>query len=134
MKRSRLLEGRQDGRPARVAIIGGDGRHGRVAWPPTVDVRVYGSAASAGDGELRRLVAAIRAREVVLVVVLARWMGHSATSSLRRTCRRGQVPFLVWARGRSGLVRELHAGGAILAAILRPVQRDVAVVVARGSR
>jgi len=94
-------------RPLRIAVIGGDRRHGRIAWPATLDVRTYGSAGDGGAGELRRLVVSIKAGEVELVVALARWIGHSATTVLRRTCRQTGVRFLVWDRGVGSLVEKL---------------------------
>jgi len=90
-----------------IAIVGGDRRHGRAAWPPNLDVRVYGSAGHVGDGEQRRLLSAIRAGRVDRVIALVRWIGHSTTSVLRRACTVSGVRFTAWDRGVSGLVEEL---------------------------
>lgn len=45
-----------------------------------------------GNGELRRLLSALRAGAIDLVVILARWNGHSATARVRRLCRSRGVP------------------------------------------
>jgi hypothetical protein len=97
------------GRPLRIAIVGGDGRHGRRRWPAAVDIRVYGSQRERGAGELHRVRSAVRAGETDLVVVLARWVGHGTSSALLRECRRSGVELLVWARGLTGLSRRLES-------------------------
>ena len=44
-----------------------------------------------GNGELRRLLAAVRAGSVHLVVILARWNGHAATRTVQQACRRARI-------------------------------------------
>jgi DNA invertase Pin-like site-specific DNA recombinase len=107
-----MLGNRITNRPFRIAVIGGDGRHERAAWPPGLEVRTYGSAGEVGAGELRRLLATIRSGDVALVVALARWLGHSATDTLRRTCRRAGVRFVIWDRGMASLLD--HLGTLVL--------------------
>jgi hypothetical protein len=79
-------------RGCRIAVFGGDARQ-RQRWADASGVRFFQSRRGGGNGELRRLVAAVRSRSVALVVVLARWNGHSATRKLRRVCRRYGVAF-----------------------------------------
>jgi len=85
-------------RPASVSPSSAE-IHGRSANgpdPPELD-RSGSSAMGAvrATGELRRLIAAVRARSVDLVIILARWNGHSATSVVRRFCRRAGVEVVV---------------------------------------
>ena len=81
-------------RDRRIAVFGGDARQ-RRRWADAGGVRFFQSRCSGGNGELRRLVASVRARSVDLVVVLVRWNGHSATRKLRRICRQCGVAFVL---------------------------------------
>jgi len=73
--------------PNRVAVLGGDGRISASRWPQS-DVRVFLARRYGGNGELRRLERALKAGTVDLLVVLARWNSHSATTRALRLCRR----------------------------------------------
>ena len=83
-------------RPAdrRIAVFGGDARqlHRGARYGAA---RFFQSPRSGGNGELRRLVAALRAGSIDCVVVLTRWNGHSATGKLRRICRRYGVELVL---------------------------------------
>ena len=79
-------------RPARVAVLGGDGRRAED-WAPGADVRVFLGRRYGGNGELKRLERSMRAGSVDRLVVLARWNGHSATTYAVRLARRLRVPF-----------------------------------------
>lgn len=46
-------------------------------------------------GELRRILTAIHAGAFDIVVVHARWRGHSVTRQVRAACRRRGVAFVV---------------------------------------
>jgi hypothetical protein len=81
-------------RSCRIAVFGGDARQ-RRRWADASGVRFFQSRRGGGNGELRRLVATVRSRSVDLVVVLARWNGHSASRKLRRVCRRYGVEFVL---------------------------------------
>lgn len=74
----------------RVAVLGGDGRHRIVEH--SARVRVYRSPRDGGTGDVRRLLASIRAGGVDRVVILARFNSHSASLSVRRACARAGVP------------------------------------------
>lgn len=78
-------------RKQRVAVLGGDGRfdHGSV---PGARVRVFQSSRYGGNGPARRLERSIRSGGVDMVIVLARWNGHSQVNHLRRLCRQLGVP------------------------------------------
>lgn len=78
----------------RIAVFGGDQRQ-RRRWPRYGAARFFQSPRSGGNGELRRLVAALRSGSIDCVVVLARWNGHAATGKLRRICRRYGVEFVL---------------------------------------
>jgi hypothetical protein len=71
----------------RVAILGGDGRQSDrwAAWGETVHFQARGDG---GNGELRRLLSALRSGRIGLVVILARWNGHSATAAVRKVCKK----------------------------------------------
>ncbi len=70
-----------------VAVFGGDGRlrSGLIAAPK---VTLFKSPHYGGNGDLRRLQAALRAGSYKTLVLLARWNSHSATRKLRVLCRR----------------------------------------------
>lgn len=81
----------------RVAVIGGDDRIHRQAWPPGYVVSTYTAS------EPGKLIVAWRAGAVDKVVVLTRWIGHSIYATLRRT-----IPAIVpWTRGIPQLAAEL---------------------------
>jgi hypothetical protein len=76
---------------ARVAVVGGDGRQ-RERWQGDDRVVFFMAPRDGGNGELRRLEAALRAGSIDRVVILARWNGHAATRRVRRLCRARAVP------------------------------------------
>jgi hypothetical protein len=73
--------------PGRVAILGGDGRQSRKV-PADANVRFYQARGDGGNGELRRLLAALAAGSVDTVIILARWNAHCVTSRVRAVCKR----------------------------------------------
>ena len=78
----------------RVAILGGDGRF----RDPDLDLctlSIFRARRYGGNGELRRLEAALACRSFDRVIILARWNGHSATRHALRLCRRLGIPFEV---------------------------------------
>lgn len=78
----------------RVAILGGDARQaGR--WPEFKAPLFFMACRDGGNGELRRLLATLRAKSVDLVIILARWNAHSATNQVQRLCRRIGVRVLI---------------------------------------
>lgn len=70
----------------RVAVLGGDGRlpAGLVEAP---EVIVFRSPREGGNGDVRRLEAALRSRTIGTLIVLTRWNSHSATRKLRRVAK-----------------------------------------------
>jgi hypothetical protein len=80
-----------------IAVLGGDTRQERrwAGFAGAGSVRFFGDRRCKGNGELRRLIAVVRARSVDLVVILARWNGHPATRVVRRFCRRAGVDVVV---------------------------------------
>lgn len=90
----------------RIAIVGGRGAS------TTLDrfgdrVVLYGSRGDAGTGPARRLEAALRTGTYKLVVVLARWIGHSTFEQVRRACRASGTRLIVWPNGLSSLAQHL---------------------------
>jgi hypothetical protein len=55
------------------------------------ETRYYGSQRDVGNGEFRRLSAAIHAGTIDHVVILARWNGHASQAELKRICRSNNV-------------------------------------------
>jgi len=78
----------------RTAVLGGDGRHPE-RWDALGDVVIFRAPRDGGNGELRRLEAAIKAGSISRVVILSRFNGHSATQKIRRTCFTHAVPVVV---------------------------------------
>jgi hypothetical protein len=79
-------------RPTRVAVIGGDGRFDGSDLVNS-RVRVFKSTRFGGNGGLKRLVASLKAGGVDRVIILARWIGHSAAGRVLAVCRKLGVPF-----------------------------------------
>ncbi len=67
-----------------VAVLGGDGRP--VSGVPR-GARIFRAQGSAGNGELRRLLRALRSGSIAKLIILARWNAHSATAAVTRLCR-----------------------------------------------
>lgn len=74
----------------RVAVFGGDGR--ALPTGTAEDARVFQSPRDGGNGELRRLEAALRGGGFARVVIVTRWNAHSATTKVRALCRRLGIP------------------------------------------
>lgn len=67
-----------------VAVLGGDGRP--VSGVPR-GARIFRAQGSGGNGELRRILRALRSGSIVKLIILVRWNGHSATAAVSRLCR-----------------------------------------------
>ena len=74
----------------RVAVYGGDSRQ-RERWRGDEFVH-FQSSKNGGNGELRRLEAALRAGNIGQVILLWKWNGHSGMAKVRALCRRLRVP------------------------------------------
>jgi len=81
-------------RRPRVAVLGGDGRSARH-HPAEADVRVFRSTHYGGNGQLRSLLDSIKAGNVDRVVILTRWLGHSACGSVMALCRKRGLPMTI---------------------------------------
>lgn len=80
--------------PARVALMGGDGRNAdRLAG--LGEITVFLSPHDGGNGEQRRLLSALRAGSFDLVVILTRWNSHACTKQVRKLCKRQGIPVQV---------------------------------------
>lgn len=77
----------------RTAVYGGDQRQQR-RWVGEQYV-FFEAAKYGGNGELRRLDAALRAGGIGEVIILFQWNGHSGSARVRRLCRRLGVPVRV---------------------------------------
>lgn len=71
----------------RVAVFGGDRQRSARELGGLEHVELFGSSGQTGQGELRRLVAAIRAGRIARVYLVLRWAGHSEVRAIRRLCR-----------------------------------------------
>lgn len=78
----------------RIAILGGDARQSE-RWRGEGIAVFFQAPRFGGNGEARRLEAAIRSGSIDRVVILARWNGHSSTQAVRRLCRRLGIPVVV---------------------------------------
>lgn len=86
------------GRVERIAVLGGDGRIVRGhRWPRKP--RVYPSSRRSGARAVDRLEQSIRAGGTDRVIILARFVGHSATRRIRRVCAQAGVAVELWERG-----------------------------------
>lgn len=74
-------------RAPRVAVFGGDLRKLSRALADLDHVELFGSTGQTGQGELRRMSAALRAGAVQQVCVVIRWAGHGEVDAIRRLCR-----------------------------------------------
>lgn len=69
-----------------ILIVGGDARQGDRQIGGAF-VRAVASTKYGGNGEHRALIATIRGRGVHVVLLLARWLGHSESRAIGAACR-----------------------------------------------
>ncbi len=74
-------------RAPRVAVFGGDLSKLSRALADLDHVELFGSTGQTGQGELRRMTAALRAGAVQQVCLVIRWAGHGEIDVIRRLCR-----------------------------------------------
>ncbi len=91
-----------------IAVIGGDGRFVRLCGAEK-RVRAYASSRDGGRGEVQRAIAAIGAGRVSLVVLLARWLGHSDFRAVKDCCAMEGVDCLVVTGGLTALRRTIES-------------------------
>ncbi len=65
-----------------------------------------------GNGDLKRLLAALRSGRVTAVVCVPSGLGHSGWSSARKLARDLRIPWIQVTGGASAVVRALRALGA----------------------
>jgi len=82
--------GRRSGR--KIAVVGGLLSKWR-RYLVHDGVRCYGSAHHTGNGELRRLLAAIHNGRLREVWILWRWIGHSEVGAIIKACRANRTPY-----------------------------------------
>lgn len=61
-------------------------------WKSESEVVQFRAAQDGGNGELRRVMSALRSGRYDRVIILARWNGHGATVAIRRLCRKHGIP------------------------------------------
>ena len=88
-----------------IAVVGGNGR--RVEVPGGLCVRWYPSAKEGGHHSARRVLDAMAAGGVDVVLLLVRWLGHPLATRVRAEGRRVGVPVQFVLGGRSSLRRAL---------------------------
>ena len=74
-------------RPPRTAVFGGDLRKLARDLAGLEDLELFGSTRQTGQGELRRVSAALRAGAVQQVCLVIRWAGHGEIDAIRKLCR-----------------------------------------------
>lgn len=91
-----------------IAVVGGDATR---ELPPTegASIRRFPSSGDGGSGGHRSALAAVRSGSVALVIIHARFMGHSDSSSLREVCRKAGVPCRVVIGGMTTVSRAIVA-------------------------
>ncbi|MBX3159198.1 MAG: hypothetical protein KF773_24735 [Deltaproteobacteria bacterium] len=77
-----------------VLVVSGDARQGDRRIGAT-HVRAIASQKYGGNGGHRSLIAMIRGGRVHLVVLLARWLGHSEAGAITAACRSVGVRCLI---------------------------------------
>lgn len=83
-----------------VLVVGGDARQGDRQVGDAI-VKAIASSKFGGNGANRALIAAIRGGAVALVVVLARWLGHSEAHAIYAACRSVGIRYLIVRGGLS---------------------------------
>ncbi|HRI08966.1 MAG TPA: DEAD/DEAH box helicase [Nannocystaceae bacterium] len=71
-------------------------------------VRCFGGAKHSGNGELQRLITALRAGTITEVLILWRWLGHSEVTRLIDTCKTLGVTYVL-VGGLSAIRQHLRA-------------------------
>lgn len=74
-------------RRRRVAVFGGDLRRSARVFTERDDLELFGSSGQTGQGEMRRLSAALRAGRVDRVYLVIRWAGHKDIETIRALCK-----------------------------------------------
>lgn len=91
----------------RVAVVGGDGRHGDVNLPG-VQTRSFPSRRDGGRRGQGSILSAIRLGAIDVVLVLVRFMGHSDSAALKAACRTAGVPCRMVGGGSSCVERAVR--------------------------
>jgi len=78
----------------RIAVLGGS-RRALPKIPAGLDVRHFKGLRDGGNGELRRLVRALKAGKIERLFLLARWNSHSVTKRVLRLCRTLSIPYTI---------------------------------------
>ena len=79
-------------RHLKIAVVGGLLGQWR-SYLDNAGLRCYSSAHHTGNGELRRLLAAIRSGTLKEVWILWRWIGHSEVGAIVKTCKACRIPY-----------------------------------------
>lgn len=74
-------------RPPRIAVFGGDLRKLARDLADLQNLELFGSTGQTGQGELRRMLASLRAGALQHVCLVIRWAGHGEIDAIRRLCR-----------------------------------------------
>lgn len=95
----------------RIAIVGGDSRaEAQYRWGRDHSFTFYQAEKYGGNGEAKKLAAALAAGKFDVVVTLTRWMGHSMYGAVKNNAR---CRVVTWDRGIGDLTKylpELVAG------------------------
>lgn len=74
-------------RPPRIAVFGGNIRKLTRDLAGLPNLELFGSTGQTGQGELRRMLASLRAGALQQVCLVIRWAGHGEIDAIRRLCR-----------------------------------------------
>lgn len=91
-----------------IAIVGGNRRDHTIDI--AAEIRSFPSCRNSGNGSTRDAIAAIKSGKIQLVLVLARWIGHSEYASVINACKSARVRCMTIPRGSlNGYQREVQA-------------------------
>ena len=79
-------------RPPRIAVFGGDIRKLTRDLAGLQNLELFGSTGQTGQGELRRMLASLRAGALQHVCLVIRWAGHREVRVFCRVCSTLGVP------------------------------------------
>ncbi len=91
----------------KIALVGGDGRdQGR--FPPGVQIERVPAPKYTGNGRWESFLAALPHGRADRIVLLTRWIGHSASGALKQAAARAGVPLVEVTGGTSMAVRAVE--------------------------
>lgn len=101
-----------------VALVGGDGR--RRLHHNDCRISTFPSARDGGNGDVKRLLAAVAGGTIDVVILMTRWLGHSTSHAVTAACKRHDVALRFCTGGMSAARRMIDAELGVPAEPARP--------------